>query len=291
MPDGLSSLQKLTGFVVEEPEASPEDRSGDAADPRHAQVGEKAQPYSWESLQTPGASAPVTVPPDAGFVDDGIYEYWTQVASNIEELPAGDTAPWTHAGPWPSDPIGDGSVQPDNLILQAVKNAWLRSQKVGPASRAILRPWANPQQDHWTEIWQVDPNSDDIPVASDQMKASLAPGGRGSTDRRQSFAKQNSFGFDSRHIHRRFAVGSIPGNTLWMKPASRPLVKSIPGPAKLPIGPTSQFAGQKPGMAFDTQGAILNDLPTPYVAPPTPSVADTPVNDGGSYDYTDFYGM
>jgi hypothetical protein len=288
--EGLSSLQGLTGFVIEEPEATPEERSGNAADPRHAIVGEKAQPYSWQSLQMPGATAPLTVPPEVGFVDDGIYEYWTQTASNIEELPAGDTAPWTHAGPWPSDPIGDGSVQPDNAVRQLVQNAFLRSQKVGPVSRAMFRPWANPQQDAWKEIWQVDPNSDDIPVASNQMKASLAPGGRGSTDRRQSFAKQNSFGFDSRHMHRRYAAGSIPGNVLWMRPASRPLVKSIPGPAKLPIGSTSQFAGQDPSLAFGTRGAILANLPTAYVAPPTPDVADTPSYGDGSQDYSDYYG-
>lgn len=289
--DGLSSLQSLAGFVIEQPEASPEDRSGNPADPRHAQVGEKAQPYSWESLQTPGAS---TVPPETGFVDEdynGTYEYWTSVASNIEELPAGDTAPWTHAGPWPADPIGDASVGPDQIVRQITTNAFLRSQRVGPANRAMLRPWANPQQDEWKEIWQVDPNSDDIPEASNQMKASLAPGGRGSTDRRQSFARQNGFGFDSRHMHRRFAAGSIPGNNLWMRPASRPLVKSIPGPARLPIGPTSQFAGQDTGAAFGIQGAILQDLPSAYVTPPDPNISNTQPAEGASYDYTDYYGM
>lgn len=289
--DGLSSLQSLSGFVIEQPEAAPEDRSGDAADPRHAQVGEKAQPYSWESLQTPGASAPITLPLEGGFVDEGTETYWTFSASNVEDLPAGDTAPWTHAGPWPDDPIGDASVQPDNIVRNLIKNAFLRSQKVGPANRAMYRPWANPQQDKWEEIWQVDPNDDMIPTASDQMKASLAPGGRGSTDRRQSFAKQNEFGFDSRHMHRRYADGSIPGNVLWMRPASRPLVKSIPGPAKLPIGPTSQFAGQSPGLAFATHGAILENLPTPYVPPPMPNVADTSNATDGSQDYTDYYGM
>jgi hypothetical protein len=291
MPGGLSSLQGLTGFVIEQPEASPEDRSGNPADPRHANVGEKAQPYSWESLQTPGAS---TVPPETGLVDEdyeGTYEYWTLTASQVADLPAGDTEPWTHAGPWPSDPIGDGSVQPDQIVRQITTNHILRGQKVGPANRAMLRPWANPQQDRWDEIWQVDPNNSDVPEASNQMKASLAPGGRGSTDRTQSFAKQNSYGFDSRHMHRRYATGSIPGNNLWMRPASRPLVKSIPGPAKLPIGPTSQFAGQDPGLAFGIQGAILADLPTAYVAPPTPQVADSPIGAGESYDYTDYYGM
>jgi hypothetical protein len=288
--DGLSSLQGLTGFVIEHPEAGPEDRSGNPADPRHAQVGEKAQPYSWESQQTPGASAPITGPPE-GFVEDGILDYWTLTASNVDQLPAGDTEPWTHAGPWPSDPIGDGSVSPDNIVRQLTQNAYLRSQKVGPANRAMLRPWANPQQDQWKEIWNVDPNSDDMPDVNSQMKSALAPGGRGSTDRRQSHARQNAFGFDSRHMHRRFAAGSIPGNYLWMKPASRPLVKSIAGPARPPVGPTSQFAGQDTGLAFGIQGAILQDLPTPYVAPPTPDVADSPVPAGeGSSDFSDWYG-
>ena len=286
--EGLSSLQGLTGFVIEQPEASPEDRSGNAADPRHARVGEQAQPYSWESLQTPGATAPIA---ESGLVDDSDYTYWTAVASHTEDLPAGDTAPWTHAGPWPDDPIGDASVQPDNIVRQLVKNAFLRSQKVGPANRAMYRPWANPQQDEWREIWQVDPTSDDMVPVSDRLKGAWSSGGRGSTDRRHSFAKQNEYGFDSRHMHRRYAAGSIPGNVLWMRPASRPLVKSIPGAAKLPIGPTSQFAGQDPGLAFGTQGAILTRLPTAYVAPPTPDVADTPVNSSNDWNYTDYYGM
>lgn len=289
--DGLTALAGLTGFTVDSPEASPEDRSGNAADPRHANVGEAAQPYSWESLQTPGAKASSPGPSDNELIEDDFY--WSLTASQVEDLPAGDTAEWTHAGPWPADPIGDGSVSPDNAIRQLTVNAALRSIKVGPANRAMYRPWANPQQDAWREIWEVNPNSDDIPVASDQMKASLAPGGRGSTDRRQSFAYQNSYGFDSRHMHRRFAIGHIPGNFQWMLPRSRPLVKSIPGPAKPPIGPSSQFAGQDIGAAFNTKGAILEQDAAaypgpafPYVAPPldTSSVED-------AQDYTDFYGM
>jgi hypothetical protein len=292
MPTGLSQLEGLSGFVIENPEASPEDRSGNAADPRHEKVGEQAEPYSWQSLQVPGAALPTVDDIGEGFIDDGITEYWTQTASNVEELPSGDTAPWTHAGPWPSDPIGDGSVSPDNLVRNAMINAELRSQKVGPNPRAIFRPQANPQQDNWNEIWNVDPNSDDIPEVSNQMKAALAPGGRGSTDRRQSFARQNQYGFDSRHMHRRFAFNHIPGNNLWMRPASRPLVKTIPGPAKLPIGPTSQFAGQDPGLAFGTQGAILNDLPNAYNPPPTPNVDQAPITGSvESYSYTDYYGM
>lgn len=289
--DGLTSLVGLTGFTVDKPEASPEDRSGNAADSRHANVGEAAQPYSWQSLQTPGALAASPGPEDNGLIEDDFY--WSLTASQVEELPAGDTAAWTHAGPWPADPIGDGSVGPDNAVRQLMTNAALRSLKVGPANRAMYRPWANPQQDAWREIWEVNPNSDDIPVATEQMKASLAPGGRGSTDRRQSFAHQNSYGFDSRHMHRRFAVGHIPGNFPWMRPGSRPLVKSIPGPAKPPIGPSSQFAGQNLGEAFGTRGAILESDANAYPGPAFPYVApqmDTS-NEGESQDYTDFYGM
>lgn len=291
--DGLTALVGLSGFTVDTPEASPEERSGNPADPRHANVGEQATPYSWQSLQTPGAHANAPGPAENDFIEDDFLGYILP-AGTIDEMVAGDTAPWTHSGPWPADPIGDGSVGPDNAVRQLTVNAALRSIKVGPASRAIMRPWANPVQDAWQEIWEVNPNSDDIPVATDQMKASLAPGGRGSTDRRQSFARQNSFGFDSRHMHRRFAVGHIPGNFPWMRPGSRPLVKSIPGPARPPIGNNSQFAGQNLGQAFGTDGAILTGAPNAYAGPPAPYVAPALADDaegGEMYDYQDYYGM
>jgi hypothetical protein len=291
--DGLTSLVGLTGYTIDNPEATPEDRSGNAADPRHANVGEQAQPYSWQSLAVPGAIPDPPGPSDSGLIEHDYDWYSTLVASQIEDLPAGDTAPWTHAGPWPADPIGDGSVGPDNAVRQLEMNAALRSLKVGPANRAMWRPWANPTQDAWQEIWEVNPNSDDIPVATNQMKASLAPGGRGSTDRRQSFAKQNDYGFDSRHMRRRFAVGHIPGNFPWMKPAGRPLVKGIPGPAKPAIGPHSQFAGQNLGAAFGTNGAILENPPNAYAGPAVPYIAPQSPTDQTQdpYDYTDYYGM
>jgi hypothetical protein len=158
----------------------------------------------------------------------------------------------------------------------------------------MFKPTDNPLQDAWQEIWEVEPGSDDIPAVSDQMKSALAPAGRGSTDRRQSFAKQNEHGFDSSHRHRRYAAGSIPGNYMWLRPAGRPLVKTIAGPAKPPIGEYSQFAGQDVGLAFGTDGAILTNPPNAYPGPPSPYVApalDTSVDTGEPPDYVDLYGM
>lgn len=292
--EGLSALAGLTGYTIDSPEATPEDRSGNTADPRHGNVGEAAQPYSWESLQTPGARANSPGPAEDGLIEDDFF--WSLTAGRVEEMDAGETAPWTHAGPWPADPIGDGSVGPDNAVRQLMMNAALRSIPVGPRSRAMYRPWANPMQDAWKEIWQVDPNSDDLPEVSEQLKGSWASGGRGSTDRRHSHARQNGYGFDGRHMHRRFAVGHIPGNFPWMRPASRPLVKGIPGPARPPIGPNSQFAGQDIGAAFAVDGAILQNPPNAYGGPPMPYVApamdpNSDAGDTGGYDYTDYYGM
>jgi hypothetical protein len=291
--EGLTALVGLTGYTIDDDQATPEERSGNPADPRHGRVGEQAEPYSWESLQTPGAKAPRIV--DDGLVaenDDATY--WILGAGHTEELPAGDTAPWTHAGPWPSDPIGDGSVSPDNAIRQLQQNTHLRSQKVGPANPGILKPTDNPLNDAWQEIWEVEPGSDDIPEVSAQMKSAMAPGGRGSTDRRQSHAKQNEFGFDSSHRHRRYAAGSIPGNYMYLRPAGRPLVKTIAGPAKPPIGANSQFAGQDVGLAFGTAGAILQTPPNAYGGPPVPYVApeiDTSLDTGEPPDYADLYGL
>lgn len=51
------------------------------------------------------------------------------------------------------------------------------------------------------------------------------------------------------------------------------MIKSLPGPARPPVGVNSPFYNQNIGQAYDIHGAILQDPATEYVAPPTPYVA------------------
>jgi hypothetical protein len=271
---GLQGLSALAGFQqLEEdtPEATPEQRMGGSADPYHGHTGEQATPYSYESQAVPGSGSAWS-PPEDGFVDLDSYAPFLP-AGVLTDDPTSERTPWTHAAPWPADPIGDGSVGPDNTVRQVMQNAAIHAIDVGGKRNQQIFTM-DPLQDTWKEIWFVDPGSSDLDTTlSGQMKSGLAPGGRGSTGRQQTFAHQNSYGFDSKHMHRRYATGSIPGNYMWMKPGGRPLVKSMAGPARPPIGEGSQFTGDDLGQAFGIDGAVLQSPPVQYVGPPTPYVA------------------
>jgi hypothetical protein len=288
---GLNGISGLQSLDVDTPEANPEEIQGNAADPRHGNRGEQSKPYSWESQQTPGGKHGPYGPPAEGFLDeDGCY--FTLPAGIIHDDPTAETAPWTHAAPFPKNAAGDMSVSPDNVSRQRRFSMWAHSRRTG-GQRNVYIPTMLAQQDQWAEIWENEPGEVMLTDVNPQMKAGLAPGGRGSTDRTQSFARQNRFGFDGWHMHRRYATGSVPGNYMWMRGKGRPLHKSLAGPARPPIGPDSPFAGQDLGGAFsyDT-GAILQDTPTQYVAPPEPYVAP-PVQyaDESAPDWADSYGV
>jgi hypothetical protein len=102
---------------------------------------------------------------------------------------------------------------------------------------------------------------------------SAGTNGYGSTDRTSSFARQNQYGYDSAHSHRRYATGSVPGNYQWMEPGGRPLVKTTPGPARPAVGQDSPFTNQDLTVAHGVQGAVLQDAPSDYVPPGEPYVA------------------
>jgi hypothetical protein len=134
--------------------------------------------------------------------------------------------------------------------------------------------------DQWDTVEQVNPGHTDLASLPRQSQSSGYVWG--TRDRTQSMARQNEFGFDSAHQHRRFAVGSIPGNFMWMKPGGRPMVKGLPGPARPPIGVDSPFAGQNVGQSFSIDGSILQNVPTEYQAPPQPRLAANPSVDANN---------
>lgn len=265
---GLSSLQ-----IVEEDNAelTAEQVHGGSANPYHGHPGELDKPYSSQSLAVPG-SGPAWQPPDEGLIEDGSYFHPLLTAGTLEQDPTSERAPWTHAAPWPVDPIGDGSVSPDNTVRQLKMSAAIHAVNTG-GKRNVQIFTMDPLQDDWRELWEVNPGHTDLTTVPEQMKSGAAPGGRGHTDPTQSHAKQNEYGYGSKHMHRRYAAGSIPGNYMWMQPGGRPLFKSLAGPARPPIGEGSQFTGNDLGQAFGIDGAVLQSPPVQYVAAPAPYVA------------------
>lgn len=268
---GLTGLSTLQTLQEDTPEASAEEIHGSAANPFHGQTGEQAAPYSSASLAVPAAESAYDGPVE-GLVDDTSYFHPLLTAGKLTDDPTSERAPWTHAAPWPKDPIGDGSVGPDNTLRQVEQNAAIHAIDVG-GKRNVQIFTMDPLQDDWRELWEVNPGGVDLTTVPGQMKSGAAPGGRGHTDRTQSNAHQNSYGFDSKHMHRRYAAGSIPGNYMWMNPGGRPLIKSAAGPARPPIGEGSQFQGNDLGQAFGIDGAVLQSPPVQYVAAPAPYVA------------------
>lgn len=268
---GLTGLSSLQVLQEDTPEATAEQLHGSPANPYHAQTGEWSTPGSELSQAVPAAGN-AWVPPDMGLIEDDAYFHPLLPSGKLSDDPTSERAPWTHAAPWPKDPIGDGSVQPDNVIHHLNQNAQIHAVNTG-GKRNVQIFSMDPLQDDWRELWEVNPGHTDLSVVPEQIKSGAAPGGRGNTDPTQSHAKQNEFGYGSKHMHRRYAAGSIPGNYMYLNPAGRPLIKSLAGPARPPIGEGSQFTGNDLGQAFGIDGAVLQSPPVQYVGPPMPYVA------------------
>lgn len=277
----MPRITGISGFTVQDPEATPEQMHGGPANPAHGNWGEQAQPYSWESQLTgfTGNSGP-----------DG-YQTPYITDENIAYLPAGDLSQDPFADNTPSvGQVGGSHAAPitrplsgplpsmaDSINNQLIQSADAHASNLGASRNAQLsQDGVSFQQDNWLEDWSVSPGTSlQNPTLPGQLKSGIMFGTR---SREQSFARQNEYGFDSPHLHRRTAQSPIPGNTMWMRPGSRPLVKSIPGVARPPIGQASPFYGDNPFQTFGTQGAVLTNTPAEYVAPPEPNLT-SPLSD------------
>ena len=271
---GLNALAGYNAISNKDPFATGEQRMGGPANPYHSQVGEQAVPYSWQSQAMPGGKiGPMGT--ENQLLDD---EFWfLESAGTPEKDPTfdynmpnltrshGSVKNITLSGPIPDQA---GAIHLETMQMEN-KGSDLNT-KAGMQETAL----GDVTQDNWLEIWNVNNGSDDYPPDPTKQIAT-AVAGYGTHDRTSNpMHKRNEFEFDSKHMHRRYAWSSIPGNYLWMIPGGRPLFKSIPGTAKPPIGPGSQFEGQDLGFAFsyDT-GAVLMDTPQEYVPPPAPNIA------------------
>jgi hypothetical protein len=271
MPNGLQGLTGLQGFVNAAPEAEPSDIQGGPANPQHAILGEDAEPYSWENLAY-GTMPRGPFGPENELLGD-LPESDTLGAGQLTDDPTADLTPYrTHAGPFPKG--RETSVGPDAIARQLQQSRGLHAIDTNAGAARNFIPTMEAKQDEWEEIWEVTPGASMIdPNIPSQLKAAGSQGGFGSRGRENTFAPQNEYGFDSRHQHRRYATGSIPGNYMWMRPGGRPMIKSLPGPARPAVGAGSPFQGQDVGdaYAYDT-GAVLQNPASEYVPPPTPYI-------------------
>lgn len=277
---GITGLAGINAIEQDDPFATPEQRMGGPANPYHGQVGEQARPYSWQSLQTPGASHGPYGPENQLLAD----EFWfIEPAGMPEKDPAfdynmpdltrshGSVHNVTLSGPLPS--------QYDS-ICQQLGQMDKKISDLGTSRRMTHAIAMEAQQDKWSEIWEINDGHQDVPAMPPQI--SFQANGFGVNDAASNtHRKINLFGWGSKHQHRRYATGSLPGNYMWLRPQGRPLFKSIAGPARPPIGAGSQFEGQDLGDAFayDT-GATLMNLPEEYIPPPAPALQTrTPMYD------------
>jgi hypothetical protein len=157
---------------------------------------------------------------------------------------------------------------PEGSARVRIQSAEAHGVKSDAGKKAIQS--SNPLEDHWHGFYTSVPGDDILPTVPGAVSGQA--GGFGSNDHRNNvYAKVNAFELATSHRQRRYAYGSIPGNYMWMRPGGRPMVKTLPGPARPAVG-EGPFYGQDPTEAYGIEGAILMDPATEYVAPAGPYV-------------------
>lgn len=269
---GLTALTAIAGYqtsINEDAQATPEERSGGTVDPKHGHWDPNANRVAYESqLVQAGGHGPYG--PESQLLDDDEWHYFP--AGNEMQDPYMDRTPSRRAGPWPkgiASPVP--GENPDDIANQLRQSMAIHAIKTNAAKRSGYSPLGDINNDTWGGFYEVDPgHTDQQPIGRQAMSSGYAYGTR---DREHSFARQNEYGFDSAHKMRRYATGSVPGNYMYLEPGGRPLSKSLAGPARPAIGPDSPFGGQDLGQSFSIDGAILQTIPSEYVAPPQPELA------------------
>lgn len=257
-----SPLTALSGYVVTSPDATPEQRSGGAGTLTPPEMAADRYPWQADPTQPHGPYGT-----ESGLLGVDIA---TEIdpAGFLAQDPTADLTPLTHAAPWPKGV--PQSNDPTEVTARAQEMADIHSANLGGSRAMLYDPTAEPVNDEWVGVDHVSAGQSQQADIPDQLKGST--GGFGSTDRVQSFARQNQYGFDSAHVQHRYANGKIPGNFLWQRPGGRPLQVNVSG-QNMPTGVSSPFAGQDTSRSFDTQGAALAVIPAEYEAPPDPALA------------------
>lgn len=275
IPSYFPGLNGIRGYQDPTPEATPEEVHGSPANPAHGNWGEQAEPYSWQSQLIPYAGKTSPRGPENQLLGS-TTDFDGMPAGQLGHDPYADLTPTTHAAPTNVTLSGALPSQFDAINQQLVQGAENRSTDLGGSRKYSLTELGDAQQDEWAGIWDVSDEPGkypDGPAWSDTSQFGVGVNDRPGNPLR----KRNGFGFDRGHHHRRFARGSIPGNYMWMRPGGRPMIKSLPGPARPAVGVDSPFTGDDLGASFGIQGAVLVSVPQEYAPPPGPQLV-SPVN-------------
>jgi hypothetical protein len=269
---GLSKVAGLQHQVDMQPEADAYQLHGGPADPAHGILGEQAEPYPWEAYA--GSWGPPRGPfgIENELLGDDSESGMAFGAGYLGQNPEGDQTPYRgHAAPFPKG--RETSVSPDATSRQLIQSRALHAEDTNAAAGREFNQTMLALNDTWEGFYNPVQGEDQIPDTPGPI-ANQANGFGVNDHTSNPYHKANSYGLNTSHRYRRYATGSIPGNYMWMRPGGRPMVKSLPGPARPATGENSPFAGQDIGAAFSyDNGAILQDTGTEYVAPPTPYVA------------------
>lgn len=278
----IPGVNSITGFVVTNPEAAPFEVHGYPVHPAHSQLGEQASPYPWENIPMgpyPGLMNPI----DGMITEIGSGPDTGLQAGMLGQDPTGDQTPAYHAAPYSTE--GPASPMADQVDIgqrhigstrQLLESASIHASNLGASLKRLFLPQMLARQDNWTGFFNPETGDDIVPKIPGQVSA--AAYGFGVNDHvSNEYAKVNGYGFNTAHRHRRFATGSIPGNTMWMKPGGRPMVRSFTGIDHFPL--SGAFANDDPGATFGYQGAILQNIPSEYVSPPEPTLAPNIVSE------------
>jgi hypothetical protein len=269
----FTGLTGLAGYQVQidaDAQATAEQRLGSPANPRHNEGPTGGPPYPYQSAagQT-GAHGPYG--PENQLLGD--EQWFIEPAGHWSEDPYMDQTPSKRAGPFPKG-IASGPVPgegPDAIANQLHQSYAIHGVKTRAGFKHLYSQLGDALNDEWQSFEQLNPGHTELTALPKQAMSSGFMWG--TRDRTQSMARQNEHGFDSAHMWRRWAVGAIPGNNMWMRPGGRPLMKSLPGPARPAVGVDSPFHGDDLGASFGIDGAILQSVPTEYLPPPAVQLA------------------
>jgi hypothetical protein len=280
----VPGINSITGFIVNQPEGTPFEVHGYPVHPAHSMPGEQAQPYPWEVVPMgpyPGMLAPID-----GMITEVGNTGNALDAGYLAEDPTSDQTPAYHAAPFPNEgptlPMAEQLDMAERLAgstRQLLQSASIHASNLGASLKKLFAPTMLSRQDNWTAFFNPETGNDIVPKIPGSVSNNA--GGFGVNDHvSNAYAKVNTYGFNTAHRHRRFATGSVPGNTMWMRPGGRPMVRTFTGlDYNFPL--SGAFANDDPGATFGYQGAILQNVPSEYVAPPEPALSSNIVSDSG----------
>lgn len=273
-PPGVNGI---TGFINQAPQAPPEEISGGPVNPYHGHYGEQASPYPW--LNFPMGPYPGLIDPTPGIVDTTQQQPGAN-SGIIGQDPTADQTPAFHAAPFPNEGPNSRSAEQMDMrgraqgsARQLLQSLWIHAHNTGASLKRLFDLTYGSKQDTWVGFFNPVQGNDIVPQIPGSVSSNA--GGFGANDHTSNaYHKANSFSLNTSHRHRRYATGSIPGNYMWMNPSARPMVRSLTGQYKFQT--SGAFAGDDPGFAFSTYGAVLTATPPNYNAPPQPNLGNSP---------------